>query len=468
MGGDGQEARRGGAAFPTLPAPLAVRVANGGVPVAGAVVRFRPEGAGQVVPADQITDADGLAEVPWTLDPALPAQACRAHLLDAAGSEIPAETVHFHATIEDAAVDGGECCICVGPHGDFATIDDAVGQLLSRGERDLCLCLSAGDHVVEGLALFAKPTDPPFHLSIRGCGRATRVRLKNRWEVEGWASLRLADLDLALPRGVGLLALAVDDVELDDVHVSGLSDDQALVRIHDAARVTVRGCVLAPASAAIVDRLNALFGGLPILEELWAAGEDADDEALRASAAARLGEIPVGDRTAIGEKVQTLAEDGRRRLHAALVLAMTRLAGMLATEPLPADTAVALRRIGFAMAAAFPAVALEIGTRDALQDRIADPVSVRPAHIVVTDNVLVGDIKLYGRHGGAPLKLNERQRLGNWVKAGRLTPGLAGTVHLHGNRLARPLLSLGITAALRDLGVRTARIRCRPSTSRST
>ncbi|TQM64946.1 DUF6519 domain-containing protein [Humibacillus xanthopallidus] len=87
VGGDGQEAMPGD----ELGAPVRVVVRNGGLPVEGAPVRFTPAGgtlreevsgsppAGGIV----ATDADGVAAVRWTLDPAgASTQALTAQRLD--------------------------------------------------------------------------------------------------------------------------------------------------------------------------------------------------------------------------------------------------------------------------------------------------------------------------------------------------------------------------------------------------
>ena len=74
VGGDGQEARPGQA----LPEPVRVVVRNGGLPVVGAAVRFAPSDGGALLGApdgdeigsDQVTAAEGVAEVWWRPDPA--------------------------------------------------------------------------------------------------------------------------------------------------------------------------------------------------------------------------------------------------------------------------------------------------------------------------------------------------------------------------------------------------------------
>jgi photosystem II stability/assembly factor-like uncharacterized protein len=106
VSGDGQDAAPGA----LLPQPLAVRVARGSVPVAGARVRFEVENGGGRIGAglggslgqfETATDDDGQAACRWTLGPsaAAPArfQRVRASLLDADGQPLPGQIVVFCA-----------------------------------------------------------------------------------------------------------------------------------------------------------------------------------------------------------------------------------------------------------------------------------------------------------------------------------------------------------------------------------
>ncbi|WP_327349100.1 DUF6519 domain-containing protein [Streptomyces europaeiscabiei] len=84
-GGDGQEAPPGRA----LPQPLRVAARNGGLPLAGARVRFRTQGGrlegGEGTDTERIAlcDSHGVAQVTWTLDAPGPAtQTVTAELLD--------------------------------------------------------------------------------------------------------------------------------------------------------------------------------------------------------------------------------------------------------------------------------------------------------------------------------------------------------------------------------------------------
>jgi hypothetical protein len=107
LSGDGQEALPGDA----LPQPLEVGVANGGIPVAGAIVRFtilNPANAtillgeaGQSgVQIDVLADANGIACCTWTLDadPAHRSQVVTAVLLDDSSNPAGLPAIQFNAT----------------------------------------------------------------------------------------------------------------------------------------------------------------------------------------------------------------------------------------------------------------------------------------------------------------------------------------------------------------------------------
>jgi photosystem II stability/assembly factor-like uncharacterized protein len=107
VSGDGQEAAPGA----LLPQPLALRVARGTVPIAGAGVLYQVEtGGGRVgrgfAPSfwqfQATADANGLAECRWTLGPGAAAperfQRVSARLLDAGGQPVPGQVLVYCAT----------------------------------------------------------------------------------------------------------------------------------------------------------------------------------------------------------------------------------------------------------------------------------------------------------------------------------------------------------------------------------
>jgi photosystem II stability/assembly factor-like uncharacterized protein len=103
VSGDGQDAPPNA----LLPQPLALRVARGGVPVAGVGIRFEVETGGGSVGGgggafEITTDVDGQALCDWTLGPAAGSpgrfQRVRASLLDADGQPVPGQILVYAAT----------------------------------------------------------------------------------------------------------------------------------------------------------------------------------------------------------------------------------------------------------------------------------------------------------------------------------------------------------------------------------
>ena len=453
VGGDGQEARRGDANFPSLPSALSVRVASGSVPVAGARVGFTvTQGAGQVVPTVAVTDSQGRIDAAWTLDPNTLTQTCEAHLLDHAGAPVAHQVVTFHATVQEAQGEGHGCCTCIGPGGDFPTIEVAVRELLSRGERDLCLCLLSGDHVVEALEVQVDAKERPFHLMVHGCGRGSRVLAIGGWQLRGWGSLHLRDFDLLFATDVGLLTETVDEVLLDGLHVRGIVAQNALVRVHDAGSVLVTGCLLSPWTELDLRRLTDLLSSLPPLDKPWQARPERLVDTVNEVATA-LSETPPDVRHDLAVGLRKLAGDGRRRLPSGLADQLVGLADLLDREPPDAGLAGALLRLPGGVGVLAPSVALEVGARDEVQERIADRSLVRAARVLVLRNEIQGDVSLYGRRSPESLTPAEREALGGWAKGGGLGTGVAGTVHVRENRFQRLLVSVGMVKAMRELGL---------------
>ncbi|HYH79020.1 MAG TPA: DUF6519 domain-containing protein [Longimicrobium sp.] len=134
-GGQAQEVMPG----ESLDRTLSVRLASDCGPVqAAAAVRFevtKGTAAGRVDGSVTVvvdTDADGLAEVTWTLDPGEHFQEVRATALPAAGVLAEPETVFFTATLSTAdrvAYDPGACATLSGDTTVQAAIDRLAGLL---------------------------------------------------------------------------------------------------------------------------------------------------------------------------------------------------------------------------------------------------------------------------------------------------------------------------------------------------
>ena len=201
VGGDGQEAMPG----TPLSQTLRVRVINGQAPVNGAKVQFtlRQGGGNLPVAAPVTTGNDGIAECSWTLG-ITGTQVVDAILLDAIHNPVPGQIVRFGAnvsvanqvaydpshcsnlaganTVQDAIdilcrIRQGGCCVCVGKGGDYERLDEALKELIEKGERDICICLLHGDQEIGGIDIESRPGDRDLNIEIVGCGPGSRVTL---------------------------------------------------------------------------------------------------------------------------------------------------------------------------------------------------------------------------------------------------------------------------------------------------
>lgn len=452
VGGDGQEGSPADAAggFIPLPGRLAVRVANGGFPVPGATVRFRLvvgggrlEGGGPTV--DVVTDANGIASAAWEIDTAQQHQVCMAFLLNRAGDPIDHQVATFHATIDQDEGGGSGCCWSIGAGGDYATLDAALDDLIGRSERDICLCLRPGDHEYPGGSFTISPEAPATHLSIRGCGRGSRLRIRKPLELEGWAAVRFADLDMFLSRDATVQMLDVADVEIRDCQIFGLRSNGGLVGVHGSDRLQVTGCVLVALRPEVFVGLNRFFDGLGPLAQLW---QDEDETALReilAKGATEVAGMTAAARRGLLKKLTTKLADLEPEYSRGEVDAIRRLADVIAGDPRIPPMARALDLVARAAAVVSPGVALEISGGRA-EDKLD---AATRASVVIADNVVPGIITFYGQgEVGAVVAEDILKRLDGLVGDNAQILGTAGDVHIRDNRLGQLALSVGMIKLL--------------------
>ncbi len=446
VGGDGQEGSPSQAAggFIPLPGSLDVRVANGGFPVAGAVVRYSVAlgngrldgGAG---PVDATTDADGFATCTWGIDTAAEHQLCVAQLLAPSGDPIPHQLVRFHATVD---TDGGGhtgCCLTVGEGGDYPTLEEALKDQIERGSHDICLCLMPGDHKFEGEAVVLEPEKQPTNLAIHGCGRGSRLHVSGRWILEGWPSVRLSDLDIFFADDASLTLVDVTDVEVRNCHVFGMRPDGALTGVHGFHRLQVTGCVLVVRRRGVFDLLRELFTGIDPLARLW---EDENEVRLRdviVEVAMEVVGMSNAARKKLNKQLVTAVDQQPDAVSRGELDAVQGLANLTLSDTRFSDVARVFDNIARAATVARPGVPLEIGAgrRDEQID-IAGRVSV-----VIADNLIPGVVTFYGR-GEPHLVVDEDvlKRLDGLVRDAAPIVGTEGDVHVRDNRIGR--VGLGI------------------------
>jgi hypothetical protein len=129
LSGDGQEGLPG----ETL-APLRVWVADGRFPLEDATVAFTVTGGGSLSGAEVQTDADGVAEVEWTLGAGEARQQVEARLLDGpGGSPVHEASVRFNAFLSRADriayTPAEDCSTLVGT----GTVQEALDELCRAG-----------------------------------------------------------------------------------------------------------------------------------------------------------------------------------------------------------------------------------------------------------------------------------------------------------------------------------------------
>ncbi len=509
-GGDGQEAMPGNA----LPQTLRVRVVNGQTPVIGAKVLFTVKsGGGSLSGAQPVatTGPNGMAECTWTLG-ASGAQQVEAVLLDAGGTAIPGQILRFSANLSiasqvaydpsqcpslsgantvQAALDilckvrQGGCCVCVGKGGDYERLDEALKDLIGKGERDLCLCLLPGDQDVEGLEIERKPDEPDLQIKIVGCGAGSRVILHGPMRWIGVNSVMFQDFAVEFAFFIKMDeeilpgALAFDHcaaIDLRGCTLSGFAETDAVMSIVNADRVRLADSLfeaLLPESLAPVRQIFAVVAEKSGVDLATPFGLPEQGE-LRVSLF----------RQAALKTARMLASldlDRRKKVQAALqeafstpgqpstlspgeLLNYVKLALALSADVLsPATAFDLLLDIRRTAAKTRPGTAI-ILERPRRVDEKAIPVLNSIVEILDQDdgcllenNDIVGILSLYGQPADIAfvdeqLNVDILQRIGSRLKENQLrfSNNFLGTLQLRGNQLVRVAVAREIVAALRE------------------
>ena len=187
VSGDGQETQSG----QQLAHPLEVRVQNGQSAVANVLVRFTPQGGGQLIGVNPIvTGADGMARISWQLG-ASDFQRVEAELMDGAGAAV--QHIGFNARIVPQATGGG-CAVTIGERGQVKQLNtETLRKLLDELKGNVCLCFLPGEHVIDDLRISG---DSRLRVSIHGCGHSSIVRLGTQVQLSGFASVEISALSV--------------------------------------------------------------------------------------------------------------------------------------------------------------------------------------------------------------------------------------------------------------------------------
>ena len=394
-------------------------------------------------PVDVVTDSEGLATCQWAVDAAADHQLAVARLLAPSGDPIAHQVVRFHASLDRDRASGRGCCLSIGEGGDYPTLDEALKDQLERGNADICLCLMAGDHAFEGGSF--TPEKQPSRLSIRACGRGTRLHVDQAWRLTDWLAFRLIDVDLLLGHDASVRVLDVGDVEVAGCQIFGVRPDGAVVAIHGYARLHVTGSVLVARRPDTFRGPRRFFDGLDALAAAW---DEVDEQPLReviGKVAAELSGLSAAARRKLVRELRVRSSQAGDDVSRGEVEAFTRLTDQIETDPRPVPVAEALDLVARAAAAARSGVALEVGASES-DEKVESPSRIS---VVVADNILVGVLTFYGR--GEPHFVLEEQtlkRLDGLVRDNARILGTAGEVHVRDNRLTRINLSIGMIKRL--------------------
>jgi len=534
VGGDGQEALPGAA----LGQPLQVAVTNGQQPIDNARVRFRlvpqtaagqltgTSGAGKSV--DVTAGVNGVYACTWRLGATVQNQRVEAFLVDIDGKpfvdaagEPRVPSIFFNANLSRAsqvayapgacadlaqattvqeALDilcarpsGGGCCVTVGANGDYPDLVTALKEMLERGERQLCLCLLAGEHEFAGFD-FEQPVDErELHIAIKGCGAATHVL----WH----EALRLRAVDAVALSGLGIeLTFAPDkadaslrfehctnvsvvDCTVDGVVAPGRFENDAfapggaLIAVTDADDVRLSGNILMAALPTTFPPLRDLFdkAGVGELAELFALAEERPPlnewRKVARRAASSLAEANQDTRkqmaTALQQQLST--PENRSAFSAAETIQLSKLIFALnAAQTREASLLDICFDLRLSAIKARAGTAVVLDKRRSLNENddpeiIGELIAMldEDDFLLLENNRIAGVVSLYGMPGslemiaGSAGELVNLDRTPNEPGGSRLTISSAflGTIQLRGNQLVR--LAIG-HAMLEELRQRSA------------
>ncbi|HSD57541.1 MAG TPA: DUF6519 domain-containing protein, partial [Methanotrichaceae archaeon] len=269
VGGDGQEAMPEN----QLPEPIQVGVANGRWPVANVPVKFELLEGGGTLNGGTVTTAntgsDGIAQCTWKLG-RFGSQRIKATLRDASDNPI-SQPIFFNAglsiaadvsydsgrcealtdarTVQDA-IDklcqmprGSGCSVTVGIGGSYERLDEAIIDLMDKGQKEICICLLPGEHhLPDGLNIKASES---LHLHIMGCNTGTRLILKGEIFAASLDSIALTGLNVvALDVAKPIFFKNCGEVVLRSCRLVNIADGGALVTINSSRRIVLENNVI--------------------------------------------------------------------------------------------------------------------------------------------------------------------------------------------------------------------------------
>jgi hypothetical protein len=447
VGGDGQQAVPGAA----LDKLLEVGVFHDRWPVARARVRFHTGDGGALAKEntapvaggpdtyEDITGPDGILRCAWLPndDVDKPSQQVTATLLDDAGKE-RALHVDFNAQLslaERVAYTADTACtylagsktvkealdaLCRRPTGGCSItvrptdrLDEVIKKLVEQGERDICICLTGGDHeIATGFEL----ANEELALKITGCGPGTRLTV-GRFVLTGLVGILMRDFDLVLTDDSPLLLQRCREVAIEGLRIRRAVRGAIACRIGGAQRIRVLDSVIDAHYGkgeqhpvdVVADILRRLDRGI--------AFRVAD------KLAHALFEQPAA-RSDLIDKLRQ-AEPAIAQMTPLETAAYHRLVDVLAQDPVVEQSEItdALMAVYDAAAQASAETAL------LLEDGFAET--------QIAGNELVGTLSLYGLAGGQDLTGAQLKQLRLRIGETLTLVTARGALHVHDNRLSR-------------------------------
>jgi hypothetical protein len=307
---------------------------------------------------------------------------------------------------------GGGCRVTVGEGGEFKLLEEAINALLERGERNLCICLLAGDHVVpQGLKIDGDAEN--MHLAISGCGMNTRLFVQKQPIIlAGCESFHLKDLlvqTIGSPAGAFIFERC-REVTLLDANISG--QEGVLITVGGGKTFRLANCLLEASSSESLGLPNKIFSFHPALENLFKLLDLVVFNEELQKVAAEMASLPIDEKKTLVSQIDERVKENGSALSPAEIASYQALVGSLQKKNVRNNEIEnKLNDIRSAAIGARPAIAL------ALLDG--------EGAVHLENDQILGEVYLYGRTTGKVLDVEMIKGLARRV--------LEGTVQFRSN-----------------------------------
>ncbi len=195
--------------------------------------------------------------------------------------------------------------VYIGPAGQYASIDVAVTDLLSKGKKDIALALLPGDHQLPGW----NPGDlSGVHINILGLGRAARVHAQGMY-IDRAASFHLHQVHLIFENNNAATFTHCGEVSLSSSIIEGSKlANKGLLNFDQVARVVVQDNLIDSQWETLDPFIVAILGldAYENIQDLFSVGlTEFRTRAL--TLAQTLFNLPAGTRNPLGSGIVTRA-----------------------------------------------------------------------------------------------------------------------------------------------------------------